>query len=400
MATNEVETRKKYRITLDISDTIFATNYLLGYFAPSDSASDLMRFQKIEDLKKKNIWENYKPPFPDKSVLEKDNFGINIYFVGTPKDARKKQPDYLKLLDLTSSHINFGGWRSTDFVCTLSGSHNTVKFIKEETEVPHDEYILGFIRLDSGILNNRPLQEYLNQSRLMPDFVNAHVLNAKVLVPTAQFGKWRGGKLLALLSQSNELRNWFNDRYKTNVVLWYSMSLYGSTKSQCQYDQLDRYIKFIGNTESKHIMRMQNPHKDRLIGWLDRRGISKSNFTFRSSSKADRTFRELIGFIKYCLWFNAPKDKTVKELKAKFEQKIEILEDITESKRCYVSTYGLENWDDNLINIERVEMEENNLENLFEYWKTKVFKKRDWGMRKYKDILNNPINLEQELLNK
>ena len=53
-----------------------------------------------------------------------------------------------------------------------------------------------------------------------------------------------------------------------------------------------------------------------------------------------------------------------------------------------------------MINIERVEMEENNLENLFEYWKTKVFKKRDWGMRKYKDILNNPINLEQELLNK
>ena len=150
--------------------------------------------------------------------------------------------------------------------------------------------------------------------------------------------RWRGGKLLALLSQSNEIRNWFNERYKTNVVLWYSMSLYGSTKSQCQYDQLDRYIKFIGNTESKHIMRMQNPHKDRLIGWLDRRGISKSNFTFRSSSKADRTFRELIGFIKYCLWINAPKDKTVKELKAKFEQKIEILEDITESKRCYVST--------------------------------------------------------------
>ena len=305
----------------------------------------------------------------------------------------------MKLLDLTSSHINFGGFRCTDFVCTFTKKHNSIKFFKDK-DLPVDEYILGFIRLDSGILNNRPLQEYLNQSRLMPDFVNAHVLNAKVLVPTAQFGKWRGGKLLALLSQSNEIRNWFNERYKTNVVLWYSMSLYGSTKSQCQYDQLDRYIKFIGNTESKHIMRMQNPHKDRLIGWLDRRGISKSNFTFRSSSKADRTFRELIGFIKYCLWFNAPKDKTVKELKAKFEQKIEILEDITESKRCYVSTYGLENWDDNLINIERVEMEEINLENLFEYWKTKVFKKRDWGMRKYKDILNNPINLEQELLNK
>ena len=61
----------------------------------------------------------------------------------------------------------------------------------------------------------------------MPDFVNAHVLNAKVLVPTAQFGKWRGGKLLALLSQSNEIRNWFNERYKTNVVLTRIVSLGG-----------------------------------------------------------------------------------------------------------------------------------------------------------------------------
>ena len=41
----------------------------------------------------------------------------------------------------------------------------------------------------------------------MPDFVNAHIMNAKVLVPNQPFGsKYRGGKLLALLSQSNEIR--------------------------------------------------------------------------------------------------------------------------------------------------------------------------------------------------
>ena len=152
VATNEIETRKKFPICLDIADTIYITNYLLGYFAPSKDASELMRFQKIEDLKKKNIWENYEPPFLKSAVIDKD-FGVNVYFTGTPNDARRKQPDYLKLLDLTSSHINFGGWSSTDFVVTVAGSHNTIKFIKEETEVPKDEFILGFIR-DSSVWKN------------------------------------------------------------------------------------------------------------------------------------------------------------------------------------------------------------------------------------------------------
>ena len=34
----------------------------------------------------------------------------------------------------------------------------------------------------------------------------------------------------------------------------------------------------------------------------------------------------------------------------------------TERKRCYVSTYGMECWDDNLIGLEREVKEQNNLE--------------------------------------
>ena len=50
---DEIDTRKRYPIVLDIADTIYITNYLLGYFAPSKNALDLMEFQKIMDLKKK-----------------------------------------------------------------------------------------------------------------------------------------------------------------------------------------------------------------------------------------------------------------------------------------------------------------------------------------------------------
>ena len=395
---DEIETRKRYPVVLDIADTIYITNYLLGYYSPSKNASNLMQFQKIEDLKEKNLWEKYNNPFQREGILNGSNFGINVYFVGVPNDQRKKKKEYMKLLDLTSSHINFAGYQNTDFIVTLAANHNTIKFITEESEVPKNEFILGFIRIDSGGLNNKPIQEYLGQTKLMPDFVNRHILNAKGLVPTATFGKWRGGKLLALISQSNEIRNFFNQLHNRDVVLWYSMSLWGSSKESSQYDQLDRFIKYIGNTESTHPIRMKDPHRERIIDWLDRRGISKGNFVFSGSSKSDKKFTAVVNFVKHSLWYNK-KDKTVKLLRKKFENQMQLLGDITETKRCYVSTYGLENWDDNLINFEREEKAENNLENLFEYWKKKIWVKKDWGVRKYKDLLNQPIKLEYELLN-
>ena len=84
-------------------------------------------------------------------------------------------------------------------------------------------------------------------------------------------------------------------------------------------------------------------------------------------------------------------------LKDKFDEQISNLEQLTERKRCYVSTYGLENWDDNLINPERIELEQNSLVSLFEYWKKKI-SKGDWSMRKNKSRLS-PTKIEMEYLN-
>ena len=143
-------------------------------------------------------------------------------------------------------------------------------------------------------------------------------------------------------------------------------------------------------------MRMQNPHSDRIKNWLDRRGIERSNFSFRGSSKQDRSFRELLSYVDHCLWYNK-KDPTVSLLKDKFNYQLTSLMELTEQKRCYVSTYGMENWDDNLINPERIELEQNILVSLFEYWKNKIYK-GDWSMRKNKSRLS-PTKIELEYLN-
>ena len=48
---------------LDTADTIYLANYFNGYFSRIKNASDLMKFQKIEDLKKKNLWDGFNNPF-------------------------------------------------------------------------------------------------------------------------------------------------------------------------------------------------------------------------------------------------------------------------------------------------------------------------------------------------
>jgi len=388
---------RSWTVTLDASDTIFATNYFLGYYSGSTHASELMQRQRKVDLERKKLWHNYKTPFLDEIVIRDSNFGINIYFGGSIKQGQKRLPDYVKLLDLTSSHINLGGWSCLDFIVTYTTEHTTAKLITDRP-VPLNEYVLGFIRLDSGTLSCKPLQEHLNVGNFRPDFVNDHILNGKVIVPSQPFGKLlRGGKLIALLSQSNELRDFFNQRYGRNVVVFYTMSLWGSTKSQSQYCQLDRYLKYIGNTESRHLLRMKNPHKNNLLTWLDNRGISRSMFQFSSSSKEDKQFKELVRFLRHCLDSNSKKDNFVKGLRTKFIEQMNVLENITEKKRVYISTYGLDNWDDNLVEREYVVKEENNLEHLFDYWKKKVFVKCDWGISRA--AIKKDVPLKYELLN-
>ena len=56
---NDGEEFRTYSRFLDVPDTIFAVNFFIGYFGTTASSIDLMRKQKIIDLKEKNLWNGY-----------------------------------------------------------------------------------------------------------------------------------------------------------------------------------------------------------------------------------------------------------------------------------------------------------------------------------------------------
>ena len=398
------ESFQRYKSILDPADTLFCGNFLLGYFGSVDDAPHLMRLQKIEDLKRKNLWErkdSFSPTFKSNEVIDPTNpdFGINVYAVGAAVDGRKQKPPHEKLLELTTSHTYTGGWGCYNFVVTLTRKHQTAKL--QLDQVPNDEFVLGFVQFDSGVLHNRAIQNYLDIPNLNPDFVNQHLVCGRCIVPTQPAGQLiRAGKLIALVATSNELRDFYNHNFKKErrLSVFYTTSLYGSSKQSSQYDQLDRYLKFIGETSGTFPLRIKDPHKSQLIEWLHDRGINRSEFTFSGSSKSDRSHEALTKFVRHCLWKHHYKDPNIDRVLKKYDKEmLSWKHGRTERKRTYVSLWGFDSWEDNIINPEYGTNEEYALAHLFTYYKDKVFKKKDWGMRK-SGVLKDKIHLQYDLI--
>ena len=69
----------------------------------------------------------------------------------------------------------------------------------------------------------------------------------------------------------------------------------------------------------------------------------------------------------------------------------------TEKKRTYISLWGFDHWSDNIVNPEYETKDEYQLAAMFTYWKTKVFKKKDWGIRQ-SGVLKDKIHLQYDLI--
>jgi hypothetical protein len=240
---------------------------------------------------------------------------------------------------------------------------------------------LGFTRLSSPIISIKPRNDMFDFS-LNGGLVNKHIINGAQIIPVQPFGyNCLGGKLIALISNSHEVREMFNEKYGTDIILWETTSLYGSIKNISQYDGLKPFIRYNGMTESKnfiypttevwkpiiHSLRKEYGVEiwdGKLVEPLDKsRGFWKSNPKLREFKRA----MVLIG--------DNISEEENKSFKKFQKDKMKTLT----KKRYYYSNYGYDNFIEHMRNGEELREGQNyhkhNLEYIIEWWKKKAQKR-------------------------
>lgn len=321
------------------------------YFGNFNRVDEYMRDQKLASLS--DLPTN--PLFP----LEEDLFSD---FTMNPNDMDFEVCEvpidtWETLLNITSSHIN------------ISPVGRQLRLAVKEKNT--DKFV-GFLRLGSPVINMKPRNEMLDQVfTQQPEWskrFNDSSMMGFVIVPSQPFGyNYLGGKLLAAICTSHEVREIVNKKYNMNMCLFETTSLYGSSKTVSQYDGMKPYIRYKGLTDSDFIPMMHGkPYEDLRNFVEDKVGDIVDP---DSSSKKLKITMRIIALTKAAL-------KGTTEA-ATFQATIEKAKGLTEQKRYYISDYGYKNMVD-YVNCKTDQLlpgenyEKHHLANLIQWWKNKA----------------------------
>ena len=343
-------------MNLTKDDAVHCAKVFQDYFGNFHRVDEYMRDQKLASLS--GLSSN--PLFP----LEDDLFSD---FTMHPNDMDFEvleipQETWETLLNITSSHINISPVGRQ--IRLAVKEKNTGKFV-------------GFIRLGSPVINMKPRNEMLGQVFTQkPEWskrFNGSSMMGFVIVPAQPFGfNYLGGKLLAGICTSHEVREIVNKKYGMNLCLFETTSLYGSSKTVSQYDGMKPYIRYKGLTDSDFIPMMHGkPYEDLRNFVEDKVGDIVDEDV---SSKKLKTTMRIIALTKAAL-------KGQPEGTA-FLETIDNAKKLTEQKRYYISDYGFKNMVDYVncktdMLIPGENYEKHNLVNLIAWWKNKASNRFD-----------------------
>ena len=342
------------------------------YFESFKNIEEYMRTEKL-----KAIERNVETTFPGME-LKHDLFSD---FDMSPEDMNfeiienPNRYTFDSLLEITTSHVG-----------KQSIPGKTVKWIVKETTT---NKVVGFIRFGSPMMMCAPRNTYLGGVPKDMKKFNNHAIMGFTIVPTQPFGfNYLGGKLLALMCVSHFARRTINAKYDTNIILFETTSLYGSTKGVSQYDGLKPFIRYKGETLSNFLPQIKDvgftkTFHDKVIKELQITELVKPD----TSSRKLMIQNKLLKLIKDSL-----PDAT------NFKQTLEEALNLTEKKRYYTSDYGIENIQDIIHNktdklIKKPNYDNFELEYIIEWWRKKSIKRYN----KLKQ--DNRLRMNQEVWN-
>ena len=349
---------------LEKQDAVYAAIKLMDYFKDFNRIDDYFRARKIERVKNIPValpgFGLEDDLFQDYDMHPEDmNFSI----------IQMQSKTFDTLLEMTASF-------SPD-----ENPGKTAKYIVKETNT---DTIVGFIRFGSPLINSKPRNDYLG------DIPNLEIFNKRAImgfniVPAQPFGfNCLGGKLMAAICCSSDIRRQLNKKYDTEFCLFETTSLYGNIKGGSMYDGMRPYLRYKGDTQSKFLLTLGEEIYPELI----HKG---------ASSRKLKKQTKMVGIIKASL---KQHDTKAYEL---FSKEIAKAGEVTTQKRFYMSEYGFSNVKKVLLGEEKDLTKGENydsfeLENVVKWWKKKATKRynnvvADGRVRKNLEVWNqNTMN--------
>lgn len=232
---------------------------------------------------------------------------------------------------------------------------------------------VGFIRLGSPVINMRPRNEMLggvfSQTVEGAKSFNKTSIMGFVIVPAQPFGfNYLGGKLLAAICCSHEVREMLNKKYDMNTCLFETTSLYGSSKSSSQYDGMKPYLRFKGLTDSEFLPMMHGKPYEDLKNYVEK--ILGEIVPTDASSRKLKISNKIISLTKQALKGEPEYEK--------FMATITNALNLTEKKRYYASNYGFSNFADVVMGKtdklipDKENYDKHHLETIIDWWKRKA----------------------------
>ena len=339
------------------SDAIWAADEFINYFKNFTNLEEYLRAVKKAVVQQSSPLADLKEEFFNEDIHPQE-MEFDIKFVGARFENGIPQDYYKSLLRAVSSHNNEDNIPGREL--------RWMVFEKNSSK------IVGFIRLQSPLINSKPRNEWLGKPPDLSIF-NRHAVMGFAIVPSQPFGyNYLGGKLLALMCVSHFARETLNKVFEKDIALFETTSLYGSSSSSSQYDGLKPFIRHKGLTDSKFIPTLYSEAFHRLH---DRFTLLNNNEPLtdnKASSKKLKRQTKMISIIR-----NSLKDED--KLK-EFNDVIDMAFGLMEKKRFYISDYGYANVREVIRGDEDKLIPGQNwdkfyLENIIAWWKRKATKR-------------------------
>jgi len=310
-------------VLLSEVDAIYAADRFINYYSCFNRIDDYLRHVKKERIADRPgyLFSAEEDMF-DSFDMHPNQMDFEIHVVDTSAKMthRYNQWMYSEVLNLTASNA---------VEEAIPG--RTHKWIVTETNT---KKIVGVVRFGSPTINSKPRNDYFK--RVVPlKEINPHFVMGFNIVPTQPFGfNYLGGKLLALLASSYELKSQFDHKYGTDLKYFETTSLYGTTKGMSMYDGLKPFLRHIGDTESKFLPLFHDDVFREFFGWFNERNDGERLISADKSSKKIKIQTKMISIIKNSLMYSESLDKL-----NEFNACIKHAMSLTEKKRYYLGDF-------------------------------------------------------------